>query len=68
MPKRGVFMDFEAGDIVMLKSGGPSMTIEKIGPISFNSKTTGAHCSWFENNQLKHEVFSFGSLEKIPGK
>ena len=58
-------MDFKEGDIVVLKSGGPEMTIENIGPLNFYSKIIGAHCCWFNANDLKRDVFTFDVLKKI---
>jgi len=56
-------MEFKVGDIVILKSGGPEMTIENIGPLSFYSKTTGTHCCWFDNNVIKRDAFPFEVLK-----
>ena len=44
-------MEFKIGDVVMLKSGGPSMTISEIGA---NDIIT---CIWFENSELKSAYF-----------
>jgi uncharacterized protein YodC (DUF2158 family) len=35
------------GDIVKLKSGGPSMTVDAIGPDLDNGDETVAFCQWF---------------------
>jgi uncharacterized protein YodC (DUF2158 family) len=49
------------GDVVTLKSGGPRMTIEAIGP-----EDGGAHCMWFDGkNQVKTELFVAATLEKV---
>ena len=45
------------GDKVRLKSGGPSMTVEKI-------VGSEVHCCWFENNELKRTKFPYGAIEK----
>jgi len=55
-------MDFKAGDVVVLKSGGPKMTIEKIGPKNSNNEEIVAHCVWFENNQPKEDRFNPATL------
>ena len=54
-------MDFKAGDVVMLKSGGPKMTIDKI-----RSGDSGniATCVWFEDNQPKELRVSLETLQK----
>jgi uncharacterized protein YodC (DUF2158 family) len=61
-------MDYKVGDVVILKSGGPNMTIEKIGPIGFYKKELGAHCCWFEEKQSKHDVFAFDTLKIVQDK
>jgi uncharacterized protein YodC (DUF2158 family) len=40
--------DFETGDLVELKSGGPKMTIEKLGNFFPGGPINGALCVWFE--------------------
>ena len=50
-----------AGDVVRLKSGGPTMTVDRVyAGVSGGQK---AECQWFENNQLKVGQFSITSLE-----
>lgn len=52
---------FKSGDIVVLKSGGPKMTIHGIGEFAFEE---GALCKWFnEKSELKEAVFDENSLE-----
>ncbi len=55
-------MQFQAGDVVRLKSGGPKMTIEQIGE-QYEGDATKAWCQWFENNKLTTGVFPITSLE-----
>lgn len=60
---------FAKGDQVVLKSGGPVMTVEK--PIS--STTTGFfngnyRCQWFAGKKLDSGNFPEESLEKAPPK
>jgi uncharacterized protein YodC (DUF2158 family) len=50
-------MKIEAGDVVRLKSGSPDMTITKLDE-------QNSTCSWFENGQIRHEVFPTISLVK----
>jgi uncharacterized protein YodC (DUF2158 family) len=47
---------FKVGDVVLLKSGGPDMTIETV---------TGqtVHCVWFEKNVVKRGAFPMATLE-----
>jgi len=56
------FMGFKEGDIVKLKSGGPEMTIEKIGQKKTGNEEFFARCVWFENDQSKDENFILESL------
>ncbi len=39
-------MDFADGDLVKLKSGGPTMTIEQVGKTSM-TKEDAVWCVWF---------------------
>jgi len=54
-------MDLKVGDIVVLKSGGPKMTIEKIDQRNSTNSENVIHCVWFDNlqgnEQLKRETF-----------
>ena len=57
--------DFKAGDIVELKSGGPTMTIESIDVEHMGGTTQGVYCSWFdEKNKPQRKWFPLTSLEK----
>lgn len=40
-------MEFKAGDVVQLKSGGPLMTVEQVGEKSMTSEKA-VWCTWFE--------------------
>lgn len=51
---------YKAGDIVKLKSGGPSMTVDKIN----NNKVS---CVWFKDERLKTAVFRKDTLELVEG-
>lgn len=57
-------MDFKIGDVVVLKSGGPSMTIKEMGEFGM-VREKGAKCVWFEKNVSHEEVFALETLEKI---
>ncbi len=58
--------DFNEGDVVSLKSGGPKMTIQTIpykrGPLVFEDY---ASCVWFEGNNLKESAFKTALLSKV---
>ena len=72
MPKgeaKEKIMDFKAGDVVKLKSGGPKMTIEKIGATSSANEENVAHCVWFDKDeQMKDGKFTLASLMLVPEK
>lgn len=44
---------FKPGDIVQLKSGGPSMTVRAYEPTDGDEVT----CGWFEGNTLYEKAF-----------
>jgi uncharacterized protein YodC (DUF2158 family) len=53
------FEDFNVGDIVKLKSGGPNMTIEGCSGSRYI-------CVWFDVNNVPHrEDFDQGAIEKV---
>lgn len=53
--------DFKVGDIVILKSGGPKMTISKIVSDEID-------CQWFHNKiELRHGTFSSDWLVHYKG-
>ena len=50
--------NFQEGDVVRLKSGGPGMTIKQI-------RDNGElFCQWFDGNNVKDDYFNPSSLEK----
>jgi uncharacterized protein YodC (DUF2158 family) len=55
---RRTMENFNIGDTVQLKSGGPIMTISMTG-LSGGS----VQCAWFEENTLKHGVFHPATLK-----
>ena len=56
-------MNFEPGDVVQLKSGGPKMTV-----LSEEDGTTC--CNWYDEIEKKFRVSDFGSvaLKKVDTK
>jgi len=48
-------MDFKAGDVVQLKSGGPKMTIRWI-------EDDEAYCEWFDGKKKLGDKFTLTSL------
>lgn len=52
---------FKVGDIVLLKSGGPKMTVIEVGDIAGEP---AVWCSWFDDKkQKKSETFPPAALE-----
>jgi uncharacterized protein YodC (DUF2158 family) len=49
-------MRFAIGDIVVLRSGGPRMTVKFIDD-------AGVHCIWFEASKSQTEIFHPSTLE-----
>jgi uncharacterized protein YodC (DUF2158 family) len=56
--------ELKEGDVVELKSGGPKMTIEGIGPYSMGARTNRAKCVWFDGTKKLDSVFELHSLKK----
>lgn len=50
---------FKEGDVVMLKSGGPAMTVVERLP---NGQVT---CTWFEKGDRKHCLFKETLLQAV---
>jgi len=53
------------GDTVRLKSGGPLMTIDHIGPRVQGGTESEALCSWFEKNKRMTDWFKLTSLNDV---
>jgi uncharacterized protein YodC (DUF2158 family) len=60
-------VEFEPGDVVQLKSGGPSMTVERFGKDPKTQEDV-VFCTWFETvgkrQELNRESFPPIVLEK----
>lgn len=54
--------DFKVGDVVILKSGGPRMTIEGIDKYGL-STVKKALCTWFDGNKKVSEIFTMEAIE-----
>ena len=48
--------EFEVGDVVHLKSGGPPMTVASIDE-GIKDLTYLLHCGWFDGVKSEHGVF-----------
>jgi uncharacterized protein YodC (DUF2158 family) len=56
-------MALKVGDVVILKSGGPTMTVHGIGDYSMKGLNPGVLCVWFDKNTRVEDVFHPDSLE-----
>jgi len=60
-------MEFAPGEVVQLKSGGPPMTVERLGKDPKTQEDT-VYCTWFEQvgrrQELHREAFAPIVLEK----
>ena len=55
---------FKSGDLVVLKSGGPTMTVDAVNTSIFDDgKVTGVVCAWFVGQKLERFRFEPGALE-----
>ena len=55
---------FKSGDLVVLKSGGPIMTIDTVNTDIFDdSKITGVVCVWFADQKLERVRFDQGAIQ-----
>lgn len=58
---------FKSGDLVILKSGGPVMTIDTVNTDIFDdSKITGVLCAWFVGTRLERVRFDHSAIEPAP--
>jgi uncharacterized protein YodC (DUF2158 family) len=57
----------KSGDLVVLKSGGPTMTVDTVNTDIFDDdKITGILCVWFVGEKLERVRFDYGSIEPAP--
>lgn len=57
------------GDIVVLKSGGPVMTVDTVNTDIFDdSKVTGILCAWFVGNKLERARFDRDAIVPAPSQ
>lgn len=55
------------GDLVVLKSGGPVMTVDTVNTDVFDDdKITGILCAWFVGSKLERARFDPGALVPAP--
>lgn len=57
---------FKSGDLVVLKSGGPTMTIDTVNTDIFDdSKITGVLCVWFVGDKLERVRFDHRAIDPV---
>ena len=57
-------MTFKIGDVVTLKSGGPTMTVHELGDYSPTGPANGADCVWFDGAKKMSDVFHVDALQR----
>ena len=56
----------KSGDLVVLKSGGPIMTVDTVNTDIFDdSKITGVLCVWFAGEKLERVRFDHRAIEPV---
>lgn len=59
--------NFNVGDVVQLKSGGPLMTVHSIGDYSPTGPNPGLLCVWFDGNKKVEDIFDPRAVEPFQG-
>ena len=56
----------KSGDLVVLKSGGPTMTVDTVNTDIFDdNKITGVLCVWFVGEKLERVRFDHRAIEPV---
>jgi uncharacterized protein YodC (DUF2158 family) len=59
----------KSGDLVVLKSGGPVMTVDTVNTDIFDdNKITGILCAWFVGDKLERARFDYAALAPAPSR
>jgi len=59
-------LTFHSGDLVVLKSGGPVMTIDTVNTSIFDdNEITGVLCVWFVGDKLERVRFDHRAIERF---
>jgi len=53
--------ELKKGDVVVLKSGGPRMTIRDTG--NYGTIENGAYCVWFDGKKKYEDVFDIDTIK-----
>jgi uncharacterized protein YodC (DUF2158 family) len=60
--------EFQIGDVVQLKSGGPKMTIHGPGNRNVGEHETHYLCTWFKEDEPQFQAFRKDALMKFEDK
>jgi uncharacterized protein YodC (DUF2158 family) len=60
-------MEFKRGDAVVLKYGGPQMTILEIGNYPDAGISRGLLCAWFDGRETVEGIFDPETVESCAG-
>lgn len=59
----------KSGDLVVLRSGGPVMTVDTVNTSIFDDdKITGVLCAWFDGEKLQRVRFDHRAIEPAPAQ
>jgi len=64
-PKTGKADGIKVGDVVVLKSGGPKMTVSYVGPCSLGPSILKCVCVWFEGYTIHSREFAAEAIERF---
>ena len=56
--------ELKVGEVVILKSGGPPMTVHNIGNYTTRGLNPGVLCVYFDNGKRVEELFHPDTLER----
>lgn len=57
-------MKFNPGDVVKLKSGSPTMTVQSVGNYTSLGLTPGVLCVWFDTKGKNEAIFAPEMLKR----
>lgn len=58
--------EFKVGDVVLLKSGGPDMTVVDLDDYSPMHSENSAKCQWFDGKKKNEDIFAVETLKMAP--
>ena len=54
--------EFKSGDVVVLRSGGPKMTVTQVAAPGFGNDAPLAYCTWFAGKKNEHGNFRLETI------